>query len=605
MITPVVTKDANTRLLQPQRPRTRVYNDENALPATQQQKTLHSRHKSQPVLKAGFTTAGPQKLGPRKAFGDVSNANNVIVNRSFKEERAAKDAAKAEQWQREKAALEQLLARAHAACPPIQKQQDSMALKSVVSNPAIKSTNKFSGPAPVSKPAPEIIRPQPVKAVRKSRTTVFQEKPAQQASPVVLQQDLEFPRVRPAHILKRDQYVPPAQPVVNRQPVLEPSVKLVEECEGVSLQSIEEEVSRPDAIYTYTEELSVIQEPPKPSIQPIDQESFEPAVEYLSELISKGEEPVPSVLREIDVHVPFAEELEGIPLSATTAPLPEEYWDEEEDEVYAEDGYVTARSFKSLGDNVTGNATRTLYPHVDQGVKRELAAAKLHVEASRDPEEEYEDRWDTSMVSEYNEEIFEYMRGLEQRMAPNPHYMDKQTEIQWSMRAVLMDWIVQVHHRFGLLPETLFLTVNLIDRFLSQKVVSLTKLQLVGATAIFVAAKYEEVDCPSIQEVQFMVDNGYKIEEILKAERFMLSMLGFELGFPGPMSFLRRISKADDYDLETRTLAKYFIEITIMDERFLPCVSSFIAAGAHCLARLMLRKGNWVCALSILDWLSC
>jgi len=172
--------------------------------------------------------------------------------------------------------------------------------------------------------------------------------------------------------------------------------------------------------------------------------------------------------------------------------------------------------------------------------------------------------------------------------------MDKQTEIQWSMRAVLMDWIVQVHHRFGLLPETLFLTVNLIDRFLSQKIVSLTKLQLVGATAIFVAAKYEEVDCPSVQEVQFMVDNGYGIDEILKAERFMLSMLQFELGFPGPMSFLRRISKADDYDLETRTLAKYFLELTIMDERFLTCVPSFTSAGAHCLARLMLKKGNWV-----------
>ena len=91
-----------------------------------------------------------------------------------------------------------------------------------------------------------------------------------------------------------------------------------------------------------------------------------------------------------------------------------------------------------------------------------------------------------------------------------------------------------------------------------------------------------------------MVDNGYSTEEILKAERFMLSMLQFELGWPGPMSFLRRISKADDYDLETRTLAKYFLEITIMDERFVGCTPSFTAAGAHCLARLMLRKGDWV-----------
>lgn len=186
-------------------------------------------------------------------------------------------------------------------------------------------------------------------------------------------------------------------------------------------------------------------------------------------------------------------------------------------------------------------------------------------------------------------------------MLPNPHYMDVQTEIQWSMRSVLMDWLVQVHNRFGLLPETLFLTVNYIDRFLSCKIVSIGKLQLVGATAILVASKYEEINCPSLQEIVYMVDRGYTMEEILKAERFMLSMLNFELGWPGPMSFLRRVSKADDYDLETRTLAKYFLELTIMDERFVASPPSFLAAGAHCLSRLMLNKGDWVSLTSIFN----
>lgn len=179
-------------------------------------------------------------------------------------------------------------------------------------------------------------------------------------------------------------------------------------------------------------------------------------------------------------------------------------------------------------------------------------------------------------------------------MLPNPHYMEIQTEIQWSMRSVLMDWLVQVHNRFNLLPETLFLTVNYIDRFLSCKVVSIGKLQLVGATAILVASKYEEINCPSLEEIVYMVDGGYNLEEILKAERFMLSMLSFELGWPGPMSFLRRVSKADDYDLETRTLAKYFLELTIMDERFVASPPSFLAAGSHCLSRLVLSKGEWV-----------
>jgi len=269
----------------------------------------------------------------------------------------------------------------------------------------------------------------------------------------------------------------------------------------------------------------------------------------------------------------------------------EQYYEEEDDDYYYEDGYTTGRSFAFHGDS-TG-VTTVLAPRLSDNILNELERARLHVEATRTPEDVEDEQWDTSMVAEYGDEIFGYMKKLEQKLMPNPRYMDQQQEIQWSMRAVLVDWVVQVHQRFSLLPETLFLTVNYIDRFLSCKIVSLAKLQLVGATALFVAAKYEEVNCPTIQEIIYMVDGGYSVDELLKAERFMLSMLQFELGWPGPMSFLRRISKADDYDLETRTLAKYFLEITIMDERMVGCAPSYTAAAAHCMARMMLGKGEW------------
>ncbi|PHH88658.1 hypothetical protein CDD83_7260 [Cordyceps sp. RAO-2017] len=273
---------------------------------------------------------------------------------------------------------------------------------------------------------------------------------------------------------------------------------------------------------------------------------------------------------------------------------PEDCWDELEDEEYddQDQAYTTAHSFRSR-DLTTGGVTTLLPPRVTARVQRELDEARLEMQRTRSKDDIEEELWDVSMVAEYGEEIFEYMRELEIRMLPNPHYMEIQTEIQWSMRSVLMDWLVQVHNRFSLLPETLFLTVNYIDRFLSCKVVSIGKLQLVGATAILVASKYEEINCPSLEEIVYMVDGGYTLEEILKAERFMLSMLSFELGWPGPMSFLRRVSKADDYDLETRTLAKYFLELTIMDERFVASPPSFLAAGAHCLSRLVLNKGDW------------
>ncbi|ORY71804.1 cyclin-like protein [Pseudomassariella vexata] len=273
---------------------------------------------------------------------------------------------------------------------------------------------------------------------------------------------------------------------------------------------------------------------------------------------------------------------------------PVELSDYEEEDYYDDQGYTTAHSNRSRGDNTTGGGTTIMFPpKLTKKGAAEIEAAKEIVESKRNAVEADEEAWDISMVAEYGDEIFGYMKELEQQLLPNAHYMEIQTEIQWSMRSVLMDWVIQVHGRFGLLPETLFLAVNYIDRFLSYKIVSLGKLQLVGATALFVAAKYEEINCPSVQEIVYMVDSGYTVDEVLKAERFMLSMLNFELGWPGPMSFLRRISKADDYDLETRTLAKYFIEVTIMDERFVATPPSYVAAGAHCLSRLMLGKGDW------------
>ena len=79
---------------------------------------------------------------------------------------------------------------------------------------------------------------------------------------------------------------------------------------------------------------------------------------------------------------------------------------------------------------------------------------------------------------------------------PAVNYMDCQKDINPSMREILNDWLIEVHLKFGLLPETLFLTVNLIDRYLSTKSIYRNKLQLVGVTAMLIASKYEEIYVP-------------------------------------------------------------------------------------------------------------
>ena len=249
--------------------------------------------------------------------------------------------------------------------------------------------------------------------------------------------------------------------------------------------------------------------------------------------------------------------------------------------------------------------TKTIVTEVERVVetKKEIfedepqqkAAEVKTITEPRLPDLDADDFDDPLMVSEYVGEIFDYLKVLEEATMPNPDYMDHQDHLEWHLRGVLIDWLIEVHTRFHLLPETMFLAINIIDRFLSARVVELEKLQLVGITAMFIASKYEEVLSPHVQNFKHVADDGFTEEEILKAERFVLAALNYDLSYPNPMNFLRRISKADNYDIQTRTLGKYLLEVSLVDHRFMCFHPSHIAAASMFLARLILGKGEWVC----------
>lgn len=204
-----------------------------------------------------------------------------------------------------------------------------------------------------------------------------------------------------------------------------------------------------------------------------------------------------------------------------------------------------------------------------------------------------EDIDDPLMVASYANEIFDYLRELELTSIPNSEYMGFQHDLEWKTRGILVDWLIEVHTRFHLLPETLFLAVNIIDRFLSAKVVQLDRLQLVGITAMFIAAKYEEVLSPHVENFKRIADNGFSEAEILSAERCVLGALDYDLSYPNPMNFLRRVSKADNYDIQSRTVGKYLMEISLLDQRFLSYPPSRVAAAAMFLSRAILDRGPW------------
>ncbi|KAF5383293.1 hypothetical protein D9615_005024 [Tricholomella constricta] len=231
-------------------------------------------------------------------------------------------------------------------------------------------------------------------------------------------------------------------------------------------------------------------------------------------------------------------------------------------------------------------------------IAAELVDLDQEVEVSEEEDQLWDDLdaddWDDpAMVSEYVVEVCVYLKEIEKQTRPNPEYMDTHPELDWEKRGILVDWILQVHARFNLLQETLFLFTNILDRFLSSRPISLSKLQLVGVTAFFIAAKYEETYAPSVAEIAFLADGQYTVEEILKAERYILKTLDWDLRYPGPMGWLRRGSKADDCDTKARTVGKYLIEIGCLEWRLVGTLPSLLAAAAMWLGRLVLGREVW------------
>ncbi|KAG5985134.1 hypothetical protein E4U55_001103 [Claviceps digitariae] len=267
----------------------------------------------------------------------------------------------------------------------------------------------------------------------------------------------------------------------------------------------------------------------------------------------------------------------------------------EEDVVVEESQPARKKAHKEKSEDVVRdeNHSSAASTVVDEKVVEHQTTTTTVVPPEGVDEIEADDWDDPLMVAEYATEIFEYLRDLECRSIPNPQYMSHQDDLEWKTRGILIDWLIEVHTRFHLLPETLFLAVNIIDRFLSEKVVQLDRLQLVGITAMFIASKYEEVLSPHVENFKRITDNGFSEAEILSAERFLLSTLNYDLSYPNPMNFLRRVSKADNYDIQSRTIGKYLMEISLLDHRFMAYRPSHCAAASMYLARMMLDRGPW------------
>ncbi|CAG04656.1 unnamed protein product, partial [Tetraodon nigroviridis] len=141
-------------------------------------------------------------------------------------------------------------------------------------------------------------------------------------------------------------------------------------------------------------------------------------------------------------------------------------------------------------------------------------------------------------VPEYAAEIHAYLREMELKTRPKAAYMKKQPDITVSMRAILVDWLVEVGEEYKLQNETLYLAVNYIDRFLSSMSVLRGKLQLVGTAAMLLASKFEEIYPPEVAEFVYITDDTYTKKQVLRMEHLVLKVLSFDLAAPTVNQFL-------------------------------------------------------------------
>jgi len=194
--------------------------------------------------------------------------------------------------------------------------------------------------------------------------------------------------------------------------------------------------------------------------------------------------------------------------------------------------------------------------------------------------------------AEYAEEIEKWTRTIEPKYSVKANYMITQTDINEKMRAILVDWMVDVHMKFKLNEETLFLSVNILDRFLEKEVVMRQKLQLVGVTAMLIASKYEEIYPPEIKDFVYISDNAYTKPEVLQMEQFILKTLNYDLNPPSAYRFLMRYSKRLSPGTRAHNMSLYLIELALMEYKFLKYRPSILASAALYLSNRLLNKDN-------------
>ncbi|CAN1259985.1 G2/mitotic-specific cyclin S13-6 [Linum perenne] len=193
-------------------------------------------------------------------------------------------------------------------------------------------------------------------------------------------------------------------------------------------------------------------------------------------------------------------------------------------------------------------------------------------------------------VTDYVDDIYTFYKEAEIENRPKL-YIETQPEITIRMRSILADWLIDVHQKFDLALETLYLTIDIVDRFLSAKPVPRRELQLVGIAATLTASKYEEIWPPEVNDLVAISDMAYTNTQILTMEKTILAHLEWTLTVPTRFVFLTRFVKAAGDRESLGHMAAFFSELGLMDyECSVGYKPSVVAAAAVYAARRVMKR---------------
>ncbi|CAN8304624.1 unnamed protein product [Cochlearia groenlandica] len=199
------------------------------------------------------------------------------------------------------------------------------------------------------------------------------------------------------------------------------------------------------------------------------------------------------------------------------------------------------------------------------------------------------DENNTLAVVEYIDDIHKFYKETEKLSCVAPDYLDRQKDLNERMRGILIDWLIEVHYKFELMEETLYLTINVIDRFLSVHELVRKKLQLVGVTALLLACKYEEVSVPVVDDLILISDKAYTRREVLDMEKLIANTLQFNFSVPTLYVFMKRFLKASQSDKKLEVLSFFIVELCLVEYEMLEYTPSKLAASAIYTAQCTLK----------------